>query len=129
MPIKIVTYDIDYAGHVSNTSYVRWLEDMRFHFLENYYPMEHILERKLFPVVVETHVFYKKPLNLFDACIGSMWISGFERFRYTIRAIFSVDAVIHAEAEHHMAFIDTTTLRPQRIPQDMLEMIETHTIR
>jgi acyl-CoA thioester hydrolase len=29
MPIRVRTYDIDSAGHVSNIVYLRWMEDMR----------------------------------------------------------------------------------------------------
>jgi len=33
-PIAIRTYDIDFAGIVSNIVYLRWLEDMRLLWLE-----------------------------------------------------------------------------------------------
>jgi len=36
--IKVATYDIDFAGIVSNISYIRWLEDLRLAWLEKYFP-------------------------------------------------------------------------------------------
>jgi len=34
MTIRVATYDIDYANHVSNIVYFRWLEDLRLQLLE-----------------------------------------------------------------------------------------------
>lgn len=35
--LSVQTYDIDFAGIVSNIVYVRWLEDMRLKIMENIY--------------------------------------------------------------------------------------------
>jgi len=33
LDIRVQTYDIDFAGHVNNQVYVRWLEDLRMEML------------------------------------------------------------------------------------------------
>lgn len=38
MAVKVATYDIDYANHVSNIVYFRWLEDLRLQLLEENFP-------------------------------------------------------------------------------------------
>jgi len=37
LPLKAQTYDIDFAFHVNNQVYVRWLEDLRMEVLRGYY--------------------------------------------------------------------------------------------
>ncbi len=41
LPIK--TYDIDFAGIVSNIVYIRWLEDLRLKMLESHFPIENLI--------------------------------------------------------------------------------------
>ncbi len=122
MPIGIYTYDIDYAGHVSNTAYVRWLEVLRYHFLEEYYPVKNLIEEGYFPVVVRTQILYKRPLKLFDECIGSIWVSQYKQVRHTLKAHFSVQDIIYAEAEHIMAFIDAETSTIRKIPDALMAL-------
>jgi acyl-CoA thioester hydrolase len=38
LPVR--TYDIDFAGVVSNTVYVRWLEDLRLEMLAHHFPLD-----------------------------------------------------------------------------------------
>jgi acyl-CoA thioester hydrolase len=40
LTFTVKTYDIDFAGHVSNIVYIRWLEDLRFALLDEYFPLE-----------------------------------------------------------------------------------------
>ncbi len=42
LPVK--TYDIDFAGIVSNIVYIRWLEDLRLEILDAYLPLQKMLE-------------------------------------------------------------------------------------
>ena len=41
--LSIQTYDIDFAGIVSNIVYIRWLEDLRLKMLETYLPLEQLM--------------------------------------------------------------------------------------
>ena len=38
-PLPIRTYDIDFAGIVSNIVFIRWLEDLRLGLLDQAYPL------------------------------------------------------------------------------------------
>jgi acyl-CoA thioester hydrolase len=49
MPLRIVTYDIDFAGVVSNIVYIRWLEDLRLRFMEVHYPLEQAIKDRSVP--------------------------------------------------------------------------------
>ena len=38
-PLPIRTYDIDFAGIVSNIVFIRWLEDLRLGLMDQAYPL------------------------------------------------------------------------------------------
>jgi hypothetical protein len=42
-PLPIRTYDIDFAGIVSNIVFIRWLEDLRLGLLDQVYPLTQAL--------------------------------------------------------------------------------------
>ncbi|MBT4500790.1 MAG: hypothetical protein HOC74_23880 [Gemmatimonadetes bacterium] len=50
--LLVRTYDIDFAGVVSNIVYLRWLEDLRLAALEACYPLERFLADSLYLTLV-----------------------------------------------------------------------------
>lgn len=65
IPIKVKTYDIDFAGVVSNIVYIRWLEDLRLKLFDAHLPLHRQIEQGYIPVVAKTQIEYKKPVKLF----------------------------------------------------------------
>src|SRR4028119_726672 len=63
-PVK--TYDIDFAGIVSNIVYIRWLEDLRLEILDAYLPLQKMLEDGIAPILLQTQIEYKQPITIFD---------------------------------------------------------------
>lgn len=72
VPLSVKTYDIDFAGVVSNIVYVRWLEDLRMEMLSRYLPLNELLSDNIAPLIVQTKIDYKKSIQLFDQPIGKM---------------------------------------------------------
>ena len=73
--IPIRTYDIDFAGIVSNIVYIRWLEDLRLAMLIQYYmPMSDLIRTGIAPVLIKTNIDYKNQLTIHDQALGKMWI-------------------------------------------------------
>jgi acyl-CoA thioester hydrolase len=89
LPVR--TYDIDFAGIVSNIVYVRWLEDLRLEMLARHFPLDEQLKNGIAPVIVQTQIDYKLPLRLGDIAIGKMWIKTMESLRLTVNAEISVN--------------------------------------
>ncbi len=117
------TYDIDFAGHVSNQVYIRWLEDLRFALLEQYLPLKPLMDAGTVPLVTETRIKYRKPIQLFEAVHGVMWIEKLEAVRITLVAEITVDGEIRAEATQLGAFVRTVTGLPMRPPETLRRMI------
>lgn len=116
----VKTYYIDFAGHVSNIVYIRWLEDLRFAFMEEYHPLGPSMENGVAPVVTRTEVDYRRPVRLFEPVIGRMWAGDAGKLRMNLHATFTVAEQVCVEARQQGVFIDLKTGRPQRIPGELL---------
>lgn len=114
LPVR--TYDIDFAGVVSNIVYVRWLEDLRLEMLSRYFPLEEQLKQGIAPVIVQTKIDYKQPIKIFDQPVGKIWIKTLTSLRWTVNAVIILDDKIAALGEQVGIFIDLKTNKPIRIP-------------
>lgn len=117
--LAIKTYDIDFAGIVSNIVYIRWLEDLRLKMLEIHQPLKQLMIKKYCPVVNSTQIEYKKALRLFDRPIGKMWMSQLGRLRCTLKAEIYLDEEIVTSATQTGFFVNLETMRPMPIPRDI----------
>lgn len=113
---KVQTYDIDFAGIVSNQVYIRWLEDLRLELLDTFAPLDRQLAYGYVPVLVSTEIAYKRSLRLFDRPSGRLWMVELGRVRWTLEAAIMNEGKIAATARHVCAFVDTTTLKPRPVP-------------
>ena len=125
--INVSTYDIDFAGHVSNIVYLRWLEDMRLKVMDTYCPLQKFLANGVTPILRSTEIQYKKPIRLFEKPKGKMWISEHSMSSFGIVAEIFVDGELTTTAKHVLVFVDMAKMKPVRIPRLFLDAIETYT--
>lgn len=116
LPIK--TYDIDFAGIVSNIVYIRWLEDLRLKMLECYSPLEHLIAKGYCPTVNSTQIKYQKALRLGDRPVGKMWMSQLGRLRCTVQAEIYLGQEIAATATQVGFFMSLESMRPIAMPEE-----------
>jgi acyl-CoA thioester hydrolase len=117
LPIK--TYDIDFAGIVSNIVYIRWLEDLRLKMLESYLPLEQLMAREHCPIINSTEIQYKKALRMFDRPVGKMWMSQLGRSRCTLQAEIFLGQEIAATATQVGFFMSLESMRPIAMPEEL----------
>jgi acyl-CoA thioester hydrolase len=122
LPVK--TYDIDFAGIVSNIVYVRWFEDMRLAMLESSFPLEEQLQQGFAPIVLQTKIDYKQSIVLGDRPIGKMWIESLEALRWVVSAEITTGDKISAVGQQMGIFINLATKKPMRIPDRMKQQYE-----
>jgi acyl-CoA thioester hydrolase len=115
LPVK--TYDIDFAGIVSNIVYVRWLEDLRLEMLSNFFPLAEQLESGIAPIVMQTTIDYKQSIQMTDRPIGKMWIDSLASLRWIVGAEISIEGKTSAMAQQTGIFINLQTKKPIRIPE------------
>lgn len=112
------TYDIDFAGHVSNIVYIRWLEDLRMLVLDTYLPLHTLMARGVSPVVMKTTIEYKKPVKIFDSVTGIMWASEMGNVKGILSTEFSVNGSIVASAHQVGVFVKMENGRPVPFPEE-----------
>ncbi|HTX17633.1 MAG TPA: thioesterase family protein [Bacteroidota bacterium] len=118
------TYDIDFAGHVSNIVYIRWLEDLRMAILDAYLPLATLMEKGIAPVVIHTSIDYRKAVRLFDTVKGVMWGSSMESVKGILSAEFSVNETIVASAVQTGLFVRLQGGRPVPFPEEFRRHFE-----
>lgn len=118
------TYDIDFAGIVSNLVYVRWLEDLRGAMLAEFYPPEMILATGRGPVLLHTDIRYRLALRLGDRPLGHMWVAEARRTRWVLQAEFVLDGRRVCEARQTGAFVDYARMRPVPVPDVLRRALE-----
>ena len=116
-PLPIRTYDIDFAGIVSNIVFIRWLEDLRLALLDQAYPLIRALAEDVAPILLATRISYRRPVTIADRLIGRMRVSALGRVRWRLAAEFTVAGVVCAEAEQEGLFMRLSTRRPVAIPE------------
>jgi acyl-CoA thioester hydrolase len=124
LQFKVQTYDIDFAGIVSNQVYIRWLEDLRLELLDAFAPLDQQLSDGLVPVLLSTEISYKRALRLFDRPRGRIWMVDVGRVRWTLQAVISNEGAVAATARHVCAFLDSTRFRPRPVPRAFRERFE-----
>lgn len=122
LPIRVKTYDIDFVGHVNNIVYIRWLEDLRLHLLDTYYPLDELRAIGMAPIIVTTQIHYKQGIVLDDRDVtGRMWLEKLDRATFHLAAEFRVSDGVRCTAAQRGTFVDLAKMRPTRIPQRLRE--------
>jgi acyl-CoA thioester hydrolase len=119
VPFAVKTYDVDFAGIVSNIVYIRWLEDLRLRMLEEYYPLAQAVAAGIGPALLRTHIEYKRPLRMFDRPLGRMWMSELGRAKGVLQAEFHLDGQVTTAAEQVYCFVNLKTLRAVPQPDEI----------
>jgi acyl-CoA thioester hydrolase len=124
--LPIYTYQIDFAGHVSNIVYVQWMEIGRTKLLEEAgFPVHLLVERGVLPILAGTRIEYRKPLLLGDRVRAEVWLSSLGRASAGIELrFFGGGGDLAAAGSHRAAFIDAGSRRPFRIPKEMRAAFE-----
>lgn len=123
-PISIGTYDIDFAGHVSNIVYLRWMEDMRLMIFDEYFPLQGFMEQGMLPVLAGSAIEYRRALRLFDKPIGHMWIEEVRPASVIFRGEVVLDGTVTTTASHTGVFVSATSMKPIRIPRLIVDKFQ-----
>jgi acyl-CoA thioester hydrolase len=117
---RVMTYDIDFAGIVSNISYIRWLEDLRNLFAEQALSIGDALQRGIAPALMRTEIDYLAPVRFPDTVIGRMWLAEHGRSKWELAAEFHSQAAgqLVARARQMGVFVALKSLRPVRLPEE-----------
>jgi acyl-CoA thioester hydrolase len=122
----VYTYDIDYAGHVSNIVYLRWMETARAKLLEAAgKPVQELLREGIVPILAGTTIEYRRPILLDDRIRVEIWLSRMQGATARIEVrFFDDDGRLAATGWHRGVFINAETKRPVRVPTVLRSALE-----
>ena len=117
---QVMTYDIDFAGVVSNMTYIRWLEDLRNFYADQVLPIGNALKRGIVPVLGRTEIDYLAPVRFPDKVAGRMWLSerGNAKFVLSAEFISETSGIITAKSKQLGVFVSEVTFRPIPLPDE-----------
>jgi acyl-CoA thioester hydrolase len=119
LDLEIYTFDIDFAAHVSNITYIRWLEIARLQLLVDAgIPTPDLLERGVAPVLIRTEIDYRTPLVLGDAVHISLWLTELRAASATLEFAITSGDRLAATAVQRGLFVSTETAKPRRLTAD-----------
>lgn len=124
MPIQVNGYDIDVMGIVNNVVYVRWFEDLRHFYLDNYWPYKEMLKSKLSPILAKTEVEYKAPVTIQDELIGKIWVANFGRGKWEMAMEISNGKKVVCHGKQTGYIFDMERNRPVPIPDHLRNKYE-----
>jgi acyl-CoA thioester hydrolase len=115
--LEVYTYQIDFAGHVSNIVYIQWMEIARIKLLEAIgLPTHEIAKAGFIPVLVHTEISYKQPLYLGDRVQVDLWLEELKNASAIMAfQMMNQSGAIAAEGLQKGIFLDTVTQRPKRL--------------
>lgn len=125
--LRINGYDIDVMGIVSNIVYVRWFEDLRFSFLDKYYPYTEMMKLKISPILIKTEVEYRSPLTIFDRPVGRCWMLNMGKSKWEMGFEISSGQTICCAGRQSGCFYHLEKKKPAMIPQSLITQYNTET--
>lgn len=123
-PLEIMSYDIDVMGIVSNIVYVRWFEDLRYHWVNSHWSVSRMLDSGHSPILSNTTVQYQRPLTISDRPNGHVWIDEMTRSRWTISFEITTERGVHCTGKQLGYFVDNVRKRPVPIPGELRSVVD-----
>lgn len=120
--ITVQSGDIDELEHVNNVVYLRWVQEVAAAHWANIASEE--MKRKYSWVVLRHEIDYRNPAILGDELIVSTWVSSCEGVRSVRNVKFcqSASGKLVAETKTDWCLLDSQTMRPKRIEQDIISL-------
>jgi acyl-CoA thioester hydrolase len=128
--LSINTFQIDFMKHVSNIVYVQWMEIARTKLLEAVgLPVEQIARQGYGPVLIESHITYKKPLVLGDTVRAEAWLSALSHASAWLEFRFCHEGGdLAASGRQRGLFVEFASGRPRRLTAEDKKRFEAYLI-
>lgn len=122
--VQVRTYETNRFGMVNNVSYLNYLEETATQASADAgYPMQWYLDNHAMWIIRKMTIRYERPAFYGDELELETWVSDLQRVRshrdYEIRRVKDNQRIVHARA--NWVFVDTQTMRPQRVVSDFVE--------
>ena len=119
IPIKILPDDIDFMGHVNNSRYLNWVQDVVLQHWQKLAPAEEAASKAW--VAIKHEITYRRPAFLDDDVIAETVLERIKGARSFYNTVIRRGEEVLAEVQSAWCCIDSKTHRPARIDQDVAE--------
>jgi YbgC/YbaW family acyl-CoA thioester hydrolase len=118
--VRVMFFDTDCGGVVSNIAYLRFIEIARTLLAEELgLALTEMAEKQRFPVVVRTEIDYRRPAKLGDQLVIEGRMDRLERVRFwcAFQITRSTDNVLIAQCRQMLALIEMPEGKLLRLPE------------
>ncbi|APE26944.1 Thioesterase superfamily [Aurantiacibacter gangjinensis] len=119
IPIKILPDDIDFMGHVNNSRYLNWVQDVVLQHWQKLAPAEEVASKAW--VAIKHEITYRRPAFLDDDVIAETVLEKIKGARSFYNTVIMRGEEVLAEVQSMWCCIDSETLRPARISREIAE--------
>lgn len=120
--VKVTEGDIDELNHVNNIVYLKWAQDIAG---EHWYAkVSKETAESHFWVVLRHEIDYKQSLFLDDEIEVKTQILDYATVKSTRQVEFVKDNEVVATAKTLWCLLDSKTMRPKRIPEEMIRIFQ-----
>lgn len=121
LSIRVVPEDIDGLGHVNNVVYLAWVQLVAATHWHNLTTPD--IRSKNIWVALRHEIDYLNPAFLGDEISGFTWVATAEGVKSTRHVVFYRGEKCLAKAKTDWCLLDTATLKPKRIGQDIKTLL------
>ncbi|MCW9135720.1 MULTISPECIES: acyl-CoA thioesterase [Staphylococcus] len=115
--IEVNNYDIDAMGIVSNIVYIRWFEDLRTIFINEYMTFSEMMKQHISPILMKTEIEYKVPITIHDKPVGRCWFVKGGRMKWVFKFEITSGDKVHCIGQQTGGFLDLERQRITKMPE------------
>ncbi|BCA62709.1 hypothetical protein HMP09_1943 [Sphingomonas sp. HMP9] len=118
-PIKVVSDDIDFMGHVNNASYLKWVQAAVTGHWRSLAPADAVASHLW--VALKHEITYCKPAFAHDNVFAITLLTRFHGVRAFYDTVIRRGEEVLAEVHSSWCCVDAETLQPSRLSQRVVE--------
>ena len=125
--VRVMFFDTDCGGVVSNIAYLRFIEIARTHLTEELgLALREMAEKQTYPVVVRTEIDYRRAAKIGDQLVIEGWLEQVERARFwcSFQITRPEDNTLIVQCRQMLALIEMPTGKLLRLPEDWQEYVK-----
>lgn len=114
--IEVNGYDIDAMGIVSNIVFIRWFEDLRTIFINQYMNYSEMISG-ISPILMKTEADYKVPVTIHDRPRARCWMIKASKMKWIFKFEISSEDKVHCIGYQTGGFYDLEKQKITKLPQ------------
>lgn len=120
--IDVNVYDIDAMGIVSNIVYIKWFEDLRNAFIDQYMTISEMMKSDISPILMHTEADYKAPLTIHDKPVGRCLLVKVSKMKWELEFEIATSEQVHCTGYQKGGFYNVVTEKVVKSPEIFLNI-------